>query len=189
MLKDLFSRFYLSSDDAGGSGSNDNPENKENQGGAGANNKEEIVTLKKSELEQRYTNKFAEGAKKAEKTLLEELGLKSKDELKELLSKIKEEPKAEETVQQLKAELTEIKALNIIKDEDIKKEYQGDVIALLKGKGLDLTEENIKAEIAKHPEWKKEASAGAKEFGTAGGKGDPSQPDEKEQARKLFGII
>ncbi len=186
MLKDLFSRFYLSADDAGGSGSNDNPEN-ENQGGADANN-DDVITLKKSELDQRYTNKFAEGAKKAEKTLLEELGLKSKDELKELLSKTKEEPKAEETVQQLKAELTEIKALNIIKDEDIKKEYQGDVIALLKGKGLDLTEENIKKEIEKHPEWKKEASAGAKEFGTAGGKGDPSQPDEKEQAKKLFGL-
>ena len=128
--------------------------------------------------------------KKAEKTLLEEFGVKTKEELKTKLNPQAKADEPNEDVIKLRKELTEMKALNVCKDEEIKKEYQADVIALLKGKGLELTEENIKAEITKHPEWKKkeEPTPGAKEFGANGGKKDPGAPDEKEQARKLFGL-
>jgi hypothetical protein len=190
MLNNLF-RVYFSPDDAGGAGQNDS-QNKQNTGAneanGGNNNADEVVSLKKSELEGRYNNKFAEGAKKAEKSFLDEFGVKSKDELKAKINGNSKPAESSEELIKVKSELTEMKALNACKDLDVKKEFQPDVIALLKGKGKELTEENITEEVKKHPEWiKSQEQPGARDFGGAAGKKNPNV-DEKEQARKLMGL-
>jgi hypothetical protein len=76
MLNNLF-RVCFDNGDSGGSGSNGNPNESKGAGNdaGGNNNADEVVSLKKSELEGRYNNKFAEGAKKAEKSLFEEFGV------------------------------------------------------------------------------------------------------------------
>jgi hypothetical protein len=91
-------------------------------------------------------------------------------------------------VSKLQSELTEMKALNACKDLDVKKEFQPDVIALLKGKGKELTEENINEEVKKHPEWvKSQEQPGARDFGGAAGNKN-TQPNERDQAMAFWGI-
>lgn len=125
------------------------------------------------------TRKFAEGAKKKEKEILSTLGVASVDEAKQLIQTAREQ----DTNYKLLA------AKSICVDLDVKKEFREDVIDIVKGKGLDITEENVKAILSKHPEWvlnADESGSPVIEIGKAGGKGQPESVNQKEQAKKLF---
>ena len=125
------------------------------------------------------TRKFAEGAKKKEKEILSTLGVASIDEAKALINTAKEQG----------ANYKELAAKSICVDLDVKKEFREDVIDIVKGKGLDITEENVKAILAKHPDWvlkADESGSPVVEIGKTGGKGQPEAANEKEMAKKLF---
>jgi len=103
---------------------------------------EETVTLTKKEFEQRLNGKFGEGAKKELKRVLDELGVKSYDELKTKLTDTSELQTAKTRVTQLEAERLAIKNGATVDEAE-------DAIALLRGKGQELTEENIKNAVAR----------------------------------------
>ena len=107
------------------------------------------------ELDEKVKNAFAEGARKGSKTLLEELGFENKDAIK----KIKDE------VELTKAELAKRdEALKLKDDEIIKRDVElsnykakevalkftnptilDNVLAIVRGKGQEMTEANIEA--------------------------------------------
>ena len=125
------------------------------------------------------TRKFAEGAKTKEKEILSILGVASVDEAKQLIQTAREQ----DTNYKLLA------AKSICVDLDVKKEFREDVIDIVKGKGLEITEENVKAILSKHPEWvlnADESGSPVIEIGKAGGKGQPESINQKENAKKLF---
>lgn len=123
--------------------------------------------------------KFAEGAKKKEKEILAILGVASIEEAKTLIQSAKEQD----------TNYKVLAAKSICVDLDVKKEFREDVIDIVKGKGLEINEENVKAILAKHPEWVLKADESGSPvvgIGKVGGKGQPEAPNEKEQAKKLF---
>ena len=71
----------------------------------------------------------------------------------------------------------------------------GDIKLILGGKGLEITPENIEAEIPSHPEWRKAGEAQEQEptvlrklGGEAKSADDDESENEQEQAMKLFGL-
>ena len=103
------------------------------------------LELDEKELEQRLVNKFAEGAKKAEKNFLDELGYKSKEELSEVIKNAKD---VESKYQTTLSELNQLKAERMAIQLGANAEVAENVVALLKGKGQEISEENIKAAMA-----------------------------------------
>jgi len=118
------------------------------------------LELDEKDFEQRLNNKFAEGAKKAEKNFLEELGYKTKEELSEVIKNAKE---VETKYQATLSELNQFKAERMAIKLGANAEVAENVVALLKGKGQEISEENIKAAMAIF-QGTKPASQG---FGTA----------------------
>ncbi len=114
---------------------------------------EETITLSKKEFEQRLTGKFGEGAKKESKRMLEELGVKTYDELKEKLASMNELETTKTRITQLEAERLAIRNGATVDEAE-------DAIALLRGKGQELTEENIKNAVARF------RKAGSQQIGT-----------------------
>lgn len=164
------------------------------------NQDESTVNLTKEELAERYNNKFAEGARKAEKSILEELGVKSLDELKSKVGvksteDVNEKHEASNNdntdVEEMKKEIATLKALNACNELSVKKEFQEDVLSIIRGKGLEVTEENIKATVEKHPHFiqkKDEGQSGVNKLGGTNGENKPQPVSELEQARKIFGL-
>lgn len=148
--------------------------------------KEEKAT-NKEDLEQAYKNKFAEGARKATQKFLEELGVKSIEEAKELLQK----PKTNDSeLESIKTELKQLQALKQLNDLNVDKQYQEDVIALIKGKGKEVNEESIKEIISKYPSWTTTSKDNKQKIERIGSDGNTNVPEvsEEELANKLFGI-
>ena len=114
---------------------------------------EEKVTLTQKELEEKIKNAYAEGSRKANKTLIEELGFESKEAIK----------KFKEDSELTKAEITKRDEALKAKDDEINKRdvelsnYKAkevalkhtnvanldNVLAVVRGKGQEMTEENI----------------------------------------------
>lgn len=126
-------------------------------------------------------NAIAEGMRKASKNQensnneeLEKLNasLTEKDNL------IAEKDKALEESQK---ELTAIKQVNKMNDLGIDKKYHEDIFALLKGKGMEVNEENIVEMCNLHPEWKVEQEIG---IGSIGQTKQNTNPYEEEASRK-----
>lgn len=117
---------------------------------------EETITLKKSEYEELLKNKFAEGARKTEKTLQEQIVL------------LQEENNA------LKAK--DVAGILVLP------EFVDDLIYLTKGKGLEVNEANLKEVAATQPYWQKSTEAILKEQAKIGASGSdtPAKPDDKE---------
>lgn len=144
--------------------------------------KDKITTEKKEEPDKgkssdEATRKFAEGANKAEKNIFAKFGVSSMEEL---------EKKVNGSVSQTDYETLSAKV--ICSDLDIKKDYREDVIAIVKGKGLPITEESFKSVLSSHPEWKNDSEENSKtvKIGALGGKDKPDAPDERELAKKIF---
>lgn len=132
----------------------------------------------KETADQLANRKFAEGAKKKEKEICAMFNVASINDLKAL---VEGAPK--------KADYDSLMAKSICSDLDVKKDCKDDLIAIVKGKGLELTEDNIKSVLEKHPEWKVNSNddRGRSLFiGKTGGKDKPAEPNEKDEARKLF---
>jgi hypothetical protein len=108
---------------------------------------EETLSITKTELENRLNGKFGEGAKKAAKDLLAELGVKTKEEAIARLAELKE---AQDARSKAEVELSSLKAERAALKYGADEADVADVVAMLKGKGQELTEENIKAVVEKY---------------------------------------
>jgi hypothetical protein len=109
---------------------------------------EEEVKLSKKDFDTRLKNKFIEGQEKAKKDFLEKNGIESIDDLKKFKEENELTKKEFETLKEqfntsnqelskLKAERVALKYVKNIDDAE-------DLVALVRGKGLELTEENLK---------------------------------------------
>lgn len=147
-------------------------------------NKEDVKPLDtgKKETESNdalATRKFAEGAKKKEKEIFAACGVSSIDELVNLINQSKEQAK----------NYDELAAKAICTDLNVKKQYREDVIAIAKGKGLEITEENVRSVIESHPEWvvdEKENKTNVFSLGKTGGSSQPQDKQEREYVRNIF---
>lgn len=148
-----------------------------------AEGEEEKITLTQKELDERVKNARAEGSRKSEKALLEELGFESKEAIKKIKEDVELTKKEKETliaqikeketaITQRDTELSTYKAEKVALKLGVGVENVDNVIALVKGKGQELTEENIKlaSEIFK----------GKSPFGTLGGKSQGNAETEAE---------
>ena len=106
------------------------------------------IEFTEAELEARFKNKFAEGAAKERKRLLEEMGITSVEEAKAYKLKLTEaETKMLEYENQIKEatqKLTNYEAERLALKSGASQEMAENAVALVKGKGLEITEENIK---------------------------------------------
>jgi len=134
---------------------------------------EEVAVIKK--------NAIAEGMRKASK----QQETQSNEELENLKSSLNEKESliAEKQTQmdELQQELTAIKQVRKMDDLGIDKKYQEDVIALIKGKGLEISEETIGEIADKHPEWKVDNEIGV---GSMGQTRQSQNPYEEANAKK-----
>lgn len=148
MLFDLnLFKFYEGDDGQGegaGTGEDSKPEVKEETKVEVKTEKEDLLSFKKDEFEQRLNNKFAEGAKKAEKNLIEEFGFESKEDFKKALETAKE---LQSKYDEASSELSQLKAEKMVISAGGSADIAENVIALVKGKGQELSEENIKAAL------------------------------------------
>lgn len=166
---------------AGGTNSTDDKGN-ENKEGDDSSSGEETITLKKSEYEEMLKNKFIEGVRKAQQGKLDD----KKDDTNENKNKVNN---TDNDILSIKQELELLKAEKIAGKLGIKPDYQEDLVALVRGKGLELTEENLKKEAEKHKEWllsNDGSTGGVKKLGSTDGETNPPVPNEEEQAKKLF---
>lgn len=130
---------------------------------------DEILSLSKTEFQARLDGKYGEGAKKATKDILKDLGVVTLDDAKNAISKLKE---AEERATKAENELNQAKHERMAIKLGATAEQAEDVVALLKGKGLEINEENLKKHIAKF----KTGSAPNSVLGGSGTQQDGNKP-------------
>jgi hypothetical protein len=169
---------------ASGTGTEDDKSKKDDEKGKDG---EETITLTKAEYEAKLQQKFAEGARKAQGSS----GGGEPPKKDEDLTK-KTQGDASGEIANIKSELELLKGEKLALKQGIKPDYTEDAVALLKGKGLEINEANMKSIIEKHPEWKLSSDpnegTGAKPLGATGGKNTPPAVDEATQAAKMFGF-
>lgn len=102
---------------------------------------EELNAIVKERLD-RQTGKF-----------LQRLGLESMDGIDEMLDHAKSYSEAQELVTRYQLENESLKQELAFRDNGVNPKKADDVKAYFKGKGLELTDENLKAEMQTHPEW------------------------------------
>lgn len=100
---------------------------------------EEFDKALKEKLDEARKNGYAEGQRKASKNVNTDLSNENQ-ELKTRLTQIENELAMQKHFQKLNE-------LNVIEAK------KGDVLDLLRGKGLELNEENITKVVEAHPEW------------------------------------
>ena len=141
---------------------------------------EEFDKALKEKLEEARKNGFAEGQRKASKNVNE--GLKTENQ--ELASRIAN----------LENELAMQKHFQTLTNLNVIESKKSDVLDLVRGKGLEINEENITNIVKDHPEWiTPKQSKGVVEMGQTGATSDSSQEelDRKQMLadfRKTLGL-
>jgi len=146
---------------------------------------EEVKAL----LAETKKNAIAEGMRKASKNQ----EASNNEELEKLNASLSEKDsllaEKDNKMNELNAELTAIKQVNKMNDLGIDKKYHEDIFALLKGKGMEITEENITEIAEAHPEWKVDADFGVGSMGIVRHDDDAyaeAQLKEQEEIKKKF---
>lgn len=122
----------------------------------------EMITLPKTEYEELLKNKYAEGARKAEKSLQDQIAA-------------------------LQVENQALKAREVAATL-VDPQYVDDLIALTRGKGLEVNEANLKEVAAKQPAWQKSTEEILQGQARMGASGDNTPPalDERAAFKNLF---
>lgn len=122
----------------------------------------ETITLPKTEYEELLKNKYAEGARKAEKSLQDQIAA-------------------------LQVENQALKAREVAATL-VDPRYADDLIALTRGKGLEVNEANLKEVAANQPAWQKSTEEILQGQARMGASGDNTPPalDERAAFKKLF---
>jgi len=100
---------------------------------------EEFDKALKEKLDEARKNGFAEGQRKASKNVNEGL----KNENQELMNRLT----------QIESELAMQKHFQKLNELNVIETKKGDVLDLVRGRGLEINEENISKVVEEHPEW------------------------------------
>ena len=145
------------------------------------NEEKPVKTYTEEEVAEIKKNAIAEGMRKASK----KQETQTNDELENLKSSLNEKDsliaEKQQQMDDLNKELTAIKQVNKMNELGIDKQYQEDLIAIIKGRGLELNDETIIEMAEKHPEWKADKELG---IGSIGQTRQSQNPYEEERARK-----
>ena len=145
------------------------------------NEEKATKTYTQEEVEQIKKNAIAEGMRKASKNQ----ATQNNEELEKLNASLTEKDnliaEKDKALEESQRELTAIKQVNKMNDLGIDKKYHEDIFALLKGKGMEVNEENIVEMCNLHPEWKIEQEIG---IGSIGQTKQNTNPYEEEASRK-----
>jgi len=145
------------------------------------NEEKPVKTYTQEQVDEIKKNAIAEGMRKASK----QQATQQNDELDKLNASLTEKDnllaEKENQMNELNKELTAIKQVNKMNDLGIDKKYHEDVFALLKGKGMEINDENIIEICNSHPEWKVEQELG---IGSIGQTKQNRNPYEEEASRK-----
>ena len=141
------------------------------------------------EMKEIKKNAIAEGMRKASKNQ----ETQNNEELEKLNASLSEKDnllaERENKMNELNAELTAIKQVNKMNELGIDKKYHEDIFALLKGKDMEINEENITEIAEAHPEWKVDAELGVGNIGVVRKENDAyaeAQIKEQEEIKKKF---
>lgn len=137
-------------------------------------------------LSQGEVNRIVSGrVKEVTQKLWEKYGVASDEELDGLIVKGQEHSALQEQLSAREEELAVFKAQKTLRLNKVRGDKADDVIALLKGKNLPITEENVKEVLDSHPEWKRKRKQ--KAVANIGATQPKEKPlDEKEIARSFF---
>lgn len=148
-----------------------------------------VKTYTEEEVLQIKKNAIAEGMRKASK----QNENNANNELETLKNSLSEKEtliaEKQNQMDQLNQELTAYKNINKMNDLGIDKKYQEDVIALIKGKGLEINEETISEIAENHPEWKINEDFGVEFMGQTKPQANPydeAKAKEEEEIKKKF---
>ena len=146
-------------------------------------------TYTQEEVNEIKKNAIAEGMRKASK----QNETNANNELETLKNSLSEKEtliaEKQNQMDELQQELTAYKNINKMNDLGIDKKYQEDVIALIKGKGLEINEETISEIAEKHPEWKINEDFGVEFMGQTKPQANPydeAKAKEEEEIKKKF---
>ena len=153
------------------------------------NEEKPVKTYTEEEVLQIKKNAIAEGMRKASK----QNETNANNELETLKNSLSEKDnliaEKQNQMDQLNQELTAIKQVKKMDDLGIDKKYQEDVIALIKGRGEEVSEETISEIAEKHPEWKVDAEIGIEFMGQTKPQANPydeAKAKEEEEIKKKF---
>lgn len=153
------------------------------------NEEKPVKTYTEEEVAEIKKNAIAEGMRKASK----KQETQNNEELETLKSSLNEKEtliaEKQNQMDELQQELTAYKNINKMNDLGIDKKYQEDVIALIKGKGLEINEETISEIAENHPEWKIDAEIGVEFMGQTKPQANPydeAKAREEKEIRDKF---
>jgi len=153
------------------------------------NEEKPVKTYTEEEVAEIKKNAIAEGMRKASK----KQETQSNEELETLKTSLSEKEsliaEKQQQMDELNQELTAIKQVKKMDDLGIDRKYQEDVIALIKGKGLEVSEETISEIAENHPEWKIDAEIGVEFMGQTKPQANPydeAKAREEKEIREKF---
>lgn len=153
------------------------------------NEEKPVKTYTEEEVAEIKKNAIAEGMRKASK----KQETQNNEELETLKSSLSEKEtliaEKQNQMDELQQELTAYKNIKKMDDLGIDKKYQEDVIALIKGKGLEINEETISEIAENHPEWKINEDFGVEFMGQTKPQANPydeAKAKEEEEIKKKF---
>lgn len=126
--------------------------------------------------------------------VLEQLGIKSEDEIESIIAKATSYEAMKEQYDLTIGENSELKRQLLFINKNISDERKDDVIAHFKGKEMELNDENLTQELQTHPEWlnvvKPTENPKPQTTITKLGvdRGYVEADDEKKRAMRLFGF-
>jgi hypothetical protein len=137
-------------------------------------------------LTQDEVNKIVAGRlRDVTKKLHEKYGVKTEDELNNLIGKGQAHDSLKEQMTKLNEEISALKTDKVLRLNKVRADKFTDVVALLKGKNLPITEDNVKNVLKSHPEWLRKAKP--KIVSPIGAVKPGEKPvDEKALARSYF---
>lgn len=119
---------------------------------------------------------------------LKRLSLESMDGIDQLLEHANGYTEAQELMTRYQLENEDLRQQIAFRDNGVDPNRYDDVKAYFKGKGLDLTADELKAQLETHPEWaiKKPQTTTIRQLSPE--KSAPKAVDEWQQAKKYFGL-
>lgn len=143
---------------------------------------EEEEKFTQSQINEIITRRLAKQAE----AFYKKYGVNDEDGLNALVGKAKEYDNLSKKYGELSDKSSELNEKYLFNTNSIKKDREDDVRTYFKGKGLQLTDENIKEALKTHAEW---SSAPVNNPLPVGNGGAPKvEEDEIDVASRLFGI-
>lgn len=161
---------------------------------------EEEKMLTQSQVNEIVGRARQEGRESAMRELYGRYGVSGDEELDEVFGNGQRYSDLDDEYRVQGDSMRALQAENALLKTKVDEARWGDIKLILGGKGLEITPENIEAEIPSHPEWRKAEGPEAGEAqeqeptvlrklgGEAKSADDDERENEQEQAMKLFGL-